>query len=117
MSMLFLGSCQKETIKNTSMTLTGDWYMTDYQAFSPQPIVVNRGDILWSFDTIAQTITIQNSTNRFNPSGTYAYNKTATELTVVFPDYSQTFDYSFVNNTLVLSDSPELDGPIITFER
>ncbi|MFK7798995.1 MAG: hypothetical protein AB8E82_16195 [Aureispira sp.] len=118
-SALLLGACQKDGIvaKNTSLTLTGDWYMTDYQAFTLQPIPISYGDIRWSFDSTAQTITIQNNTNVLNPSGTYSYTQTATELTVVFPTYSQTFDYSFASGTLILSDHPELDGPVITFNR
>lgn len=116
-AILFLGACEKGEIQNTSRSLTGDWYMTDYQAFSPQPTVVNYGDIRWSFDSTAQTVSIQNNTNRLQPSGIYSYTQTATELTVVFPSYTQSFDYSFANGRLILSDSPELDGPVITFAR
>ncbi|MGH1338705.1 MAG: hypothetical protein ACRBFS_21505 [Aureispira sp.] len=118
-SALLFGACKKEEpiSKNTSMTLTGDWYMTDYMAFTPQPIVLTYGDIIWSFDAVNQTITIQNSTNNLQPSGTYTYTNTATQLTIAFTGYSQTFDCSFANGKMTLSDNPELDGPVLVFSR
>lgn len=118
-STLLLGACKKEdpTSKNTSMTLTGDWYLTDYMAFMPQLLELNYGDIIWSFDAVNQTIRVQNITSNLQPTGVYSYTSTATELTIAFTGYSQTFNYSFVNGEMILSDHPEADGPVMTFNR
>lgn len=118
-STLLLGACQKDTgtPRNTSMTLTGDWYMTKYVAFAPTLPSLTRGDILWRFNANAPTITIQNNTSSLQPSGTYTYTNTATEITINFTTYTQTFDYSFSNGEMILSDNPQLDGPVMTFVR
>ena len=118
-STLLLGACQKDTgtPRNTSMTLTGDWYMVKYVAFAPQLPNLTRGDILWTFDANASTVTIINTTSSSPASGTYTYTHTATELTINFTNYSQTFDYSFSNGEMILSDDPQLDGPVMTFVR
>ena len=91
--------------------------MTDYMAFMPLPFVLNYGDIIWSFDAVNQTITVQNTTSSLQPTGAYSYTSTATELTIAFTGYSQTFDYSFVNGEMTLSDDPARDGLVINFNR
>lgn len=120
--LLSLGSCKKEdpTQKNTNMTLTGDWYMTDWLGFM-QPEVYTYGDVVWSFDQAAQTVRVQNnnsSSRDFQSSGVYAYTSTSTVVTITWGSgYNQSFDYSFANGEMTLSDSPELDGPILKFKR
>lgn len=119
LGLLSLGACKKEKSpqKNVNMTLSGDWYMTNYHTLLPQATIINYGDVRWSFDDAAQTITVQDNINYFYPSGTYSYSTTATHIYINFNGNIQTFDYSFSNRRMVLSDNPEADGPLLKFIR
>jgi hypothetical protein len=120
--ILGLSACEKEAATGESvksLSFTGDWHLVEYRAFMPSVPNLQRGDVIWFFDSQAQTVAVQNSTNVSLDAGTYPYivNSNNKTISIQVSGYTQIFDYDFSNGELVLSDSPEVDGPWMRFVR
>ncbi len=97
--------------------LEGKWEMKNYSAFMPERPVINSGEIIWTFNTSINKLDVANQIEDkytfIQKSGTYDYTTNNDKITFD----GQTFDYRFKNGELIISDKPELDGPMITFKR
>ena len=113
-----LYSCNREEITTNSNQLHGDWFMQSYTVFGPSNSNLSENYILWSFNTSNNTIKIVNYTFPIYgiPSGEYNFSYTENEIFIeINTSYTTRFAYSFNDDTLILQDHPELDGPYITF--
>ncbi len=94
--------------------MQGKWYMDSYTAFLPELPDIKKDEIIWTFQS-GQKLLVENSIEDKYPfilkSGTYEYQINNAKITID----NQTYDYRFENGKLILSDKPELDGPIFSF--
>ena len=97
--------------------LNGNWGMVSYVAYLETLPIINENDISWDFDIEGMVLNINNKIAEdypyILPSGEYPIIFTAN--TVKIDD--TTYDYEVKNEKLIISDMPELDGPLMTFER
>ena len=114
--LIALSSCPKPN--GSADQFDGKWQMKSYTVFAPERPVINEGDIIWTFKSSAQSLYIENKIESQYPyikkSGEYNYSTTGTSKINID---GQTFDYKFEGDQLTLSDKPELDGPLIIFEK
>ena len=116
--ILALSSCSNDKNKPAANDdLSGKWTMVTYVAFMPELPVLKPGDVTWQFDLKKNKLLINNQVESaysyLYPSGSYVISVTADKVTIGETAYK----YYFENNQLIVSDRPELDGPIMTFKR
>jgi hypothetical protein len=97
--------------------LNGSWTMTVYVAFMPALPELNPGDVVWRFDVANEKLHIQNQVAAaypfLHPTGSYEISLTAETVTID----AIVYDYFFQDGRLIIQDHPELDGPVMVFER
>ena len=93
--------------------------MQSYSVFGPSNNDLSEEYILWSFNTQNNTLSIVNyyTTAMFGFStGEYQFTYTEDEILIRLNNSNiGRYDYHFENNTLIISDNPAADGPLITF--
>jgi len=115
----FLSSCDKN---KSDDPLDGSWNLSSYSAFLPDLPIINRGDIIWTFNISESTITVENNIDNTYPylrdSGIYTY--------VIFNDIitingSANYLCFFEGNRLVLDSNinPDLgrDNAVLKFVK
>ncbi|MFK7953501.1 MAG: hypothetical protein AB8B73_11690 [Ekhidna sp.] len=111
----FISGCTDETISPSN--LDGEWVLTSYVCFClPESREINIGDHIWSFDAENRNLIVENTSDKESngvllSSGTYPISVSDSSITISESSY----DFSFEDDYLILSDQPELDGPILTF--
>jgi len=111
------------------LALEGTWHLKEVVCMC-EPVDLERGQHEWVFDASAGTVNVRSTVDEESlayvpKSGTYPFTvDTATETVTVentvFNEAGSitiTFDYSFEDEDLILSDNPEVDGPWIRFVR
>ncbi|MGD1844984.1 MAG: hypothetical protein ACFB10_06275 [Salibacteraceae bacterium] len=82
-----------------------------------RPVFLQRGDQVWTFDVETNQLHVRNNSpqpeNSILASGTYPIAVGSQSVTIETVEY----DYYFTNGRLFLSDHPEVDGPLIEFEK
>ena len=114
--VIFYNSCDNKEI--ATPLLTGKWHLiyaqyglAGYENFS-------RGDISWTFqsnNSVDVSINISLSTQTNLPveqNGTFNTSSNDSLITI----NNNVYDYYYDNNNLILSDKPELEGPLFRFE-
>jgi hypothetical protein len=102
-----------------SNDLSGSWNLMSFQCCLFEPESFNQGDIIWSFnsnntlDVTINTELIENSQLPIQENSSVSYSLTSNTVTLESIEY----DYFFEDGLLYLTDDPEVDGPIIIFER
>ncbi len=97
------------------MDLHGAWSIKEVTC-ECQPDEFRSGDNVWNFDLTKSQVLISNQVQRplqIFESGVYDF--ILTDSTILIGDIR--FDYFFEGRHLLLADEPEVDGPLITFER
>ncbi len=88
--------------------------MTSYRAFTPDPIPVDEGDILWDFNTEAQTVTMSNKGESYmSPKGTFDYTLEEGAIVVALNNYDQRYFFVFDQQGLRLQG----DNAVMRFEK
>ncbi len=110
----------------TVTTLDGDWDMTSYSFFGPQPPNLESGDVIWNFNNAQREVTIENNVSATYPylpeSGTYNFT-TLSNSVIIIEDLSwgDNYNFEFVDDKLNLSyqDNPEIadDELFISFQK
>jgi hypothetical protein len=127
LSLLFLiafSSCTKETqeeeecANSACRVLVGEWNLMSHSAGLAGSENYDKDDVTWTFNgdgtvDVLINVTLTNSYMPIKTSQTVNYVMNGTEITVDNGRYDFTVDGS----KLTLSDHPELDGPVIFFER
>lgn len=105
-------SCSKER-ENPPLGFDGSWQMTQILSFSPDSPTVINDNIYWKFDEENQKV------NVINPiAGDYALDEGEYDIIIQGNKITiNSTEYGFVvgEETLTLSDEPELDGPTFKF--
>lgn len=128
-ALLFSTACDKEDVGVQPSALEGTWNLTAVTCECPT-VDLQSGEHLWGFDQEAALINIQSTvdgdTLAYVPdSGSYSFVQNTVDQTVTVEDLvfnggeptTITFDYSFEDGDLILSDDPEVDGPLMWFVR
>lgn len=103
----------------TPESLLGVWHMSSHACCLLSPETFERGEVVWWFlnnGTVSVTITIDLPTDSQLPitsEGSFEYEFQAGQLTV----NNIRYDYRIESGRLVLSDSPESDGPLMQFVK
>jgi len=111
-----LSSCTKEDISINNTILEGKWNLMTRVCKCPL-INLDKGEDVWSFDTVNKKLTIAN-----NVSNLYPYlNKTSTlsfkldSNRLELP--SNTYHFTFKKHQLILDSGNLPDSPLLIFER
>lgn len=128
-ALLLFTACDKEDVGVQPLALEGVWNLEEVLCMC-EPVNLQPGEHTWGFDPEVATITIQSTveedTLSYVPdSGVYSFVQNTVEQTITIEDVvfyggeptNITFDYSFEDGNLILSDDPELDGPWMRFVR
>ena len=111
-------SCTKDEV-STNAAIDGEWNLMIYSAGIGGYETYNKDDVTWTFNsnnTVDVLINITILPNTYMPiqtSTTVAYAINGSQVIVG----NMTYDFYYENGKLILSDHPELDGPLIEFER
>ena len=113
-----LFSCNEsdENNENNEVTneLDGQWNLVSVSCLC-EPIDLQTGEHLWNFDINNSELNVVNnvteSLHTILETGNYDITVTNNKVTIQSVEY----DYYFENGKLYLADSPESDGPLITF--
>lgn len=112
----FLCACPKPN--SSEGPLDGSWNMESYVAFLPEQPQISEGDIVWTFNSVTNELKVLNNIEAqysfIQGSGTYDFS-ISNDLKVSFD--GRTYDYRFESSKLIISDKPELDGPMMTFVK
>lgn len=108
-------SCSNDDSPQINPELNKTWEMKSYIAHIIELPEINSGDILWTIDVPNKKLTIINNIEEqylyIRHSGIYdiEINHNTIKISGI------TYDYSIENGELIVSNNPELDGPIMTF--
>ena len=113
-----LFSCNEsdENNENNEVTneLDGQWNLVSVSCLC-EPIDLQTGEHLWNFDINNSELNVVNnvteSLHTILETGNYDITVTNNKVKIQSVEY----DYYFENGKLYLADSPESDGPLITF--
>ena len=127
--LLLLSACNKDDDNTQLLALEGTWNLKEVRC-ECKPTNLQPGEHIWGFDPEAALVNIQSTvdgdTLSFVPDpGSYTFIPNTTDKTVTIEDLvfyggaptTITFDYSFEDGDLILSDDPEVDGPWMWFVR
>ena len=116
-------SCDKEN-NITQNDLEGEWNLISFECCDLPKEEFDKTDIVWLFDTSKQNVTISNNTTidnssqyNFTENGVYAIEIGEKEITIFYNKRERSYNYSIAKGTLVLSNSPVSDGPILIFGK
>jgi len=128
-ALLFFTACDREDAGVQPLALEGTWKLRAVTCLC-EPVQLQSKEHIWGFDQETAMITIQSKvdgdTLAYVPdSGTYSFVQNEAAKTVTIEDLvfnggeptAITFDYSFEDGDLILSDDPEVDGPLMRFVR
>jgi hypothetical protein len=108
------------TDDQTNSLLQGKWFMASFLTFGPSNPDLSEEYILWNINTENNTLNVVNYYTEHLfvfPTGEYPFTYTNSELLIDNGTSIISFDYEFNNGELILSNHPELDGPIIRFSQ
>ncbi len=114
---LFAFSCEDDALLPTD--LNGEWVLISFSCFCPpEAREIEVGNHIWTIDVDTKKVIVENKDEEDTPSALFA----SGEYTISISDSTlsmdgSSFDFYFEDNLLVLSDHPELDGPIFTFMK
>ncbi len=116
--LIFSTSCNNDDDNNVNTNpLNGKWFIDSISCFCSDTGDFKEEYILWDINTINNTINIINyfSTELLYspPTGLYNYTKIDNTITINYEGNNLFFNFNFDNDKLILSDQPELDGPLI----
>lgn len=118
--MLLFASCTKDAEEVVVSPLDGEWNLTAYSAGLMGGESFAKDDITWTFnsnnntvDVLINTTLSANSYVSIKTTSTHSYSVNGSKITIGTYEY----DFYFQGRDLILSDHPELDGPMIKFER
>lgn len=108
-------SCQKPKIEKQ---LSGRWTMTELSCGFCEAPTLQKGEVIWNFDITNLKLKVENNSGEpttYLSSGTYDFslNEKASKITID----SWILDYRFELNELIISDRPEVDGPVFRLSR
>ncbi len=110
-------TCKKSKEDFATEGLNGKWQMVLYGGFLPELPSIKKDDITWTFDLSKYTVKVVNKISAKYPyilkSGTYRI--TWTDKTIYLDHVN--YDFKLKDNVLTLSYKPELDGPILQFNK
>ena len=128
-ALLFFTACDKEDVGVQPLALEDTWKLREVSCLC-EPVQLQSEEHVWDFDPEAALINIQSTvdgdTLAYVPdSGNYSFVQNEVEKTVTVEGLvfnggaptTITFDYSFEDEDLILSDDPEVDGPLMRFVR
>ncbi len=95
--------------------LNGQWHLIDVTC-ECMPANLVAGDHTWDFDLSKKQLSVVNNVDKplqILKTGSYAFKIEPGEITI----QSVTYDYYFEKGQLFLADHPEVDGPLMEFER
>lgn len=128
LSILFLiafSSCTKENQEemdncttSTCRALLGEWNLMNYSAGLAGAEGYNKDDVTWTFHSngtvdILINVVLNNSNMPIQTNQTVNYVINGAEIEVD----NRRYDLIINGTELTLSDHPEVDGPVIFFER
>ncbi|MDN5213539.1 hypothetical protein QQ020_15820 [Fulvivirgaceae bacterium BMA12] len=108
-------ACSDDDEPAVADDLNGKWHLTNVTC-ECMPANLVAGDHTWDFDLSKKQLNVVNSVNKplqILETGSYAFKIENDEITI----QSVTYDYYFEKGQLFLADDPEVDGPLMTFER
>lgn len=109
--------CNNDDEGNSGDALIGDWNMISFECCLFLPEVFDTGDIVWKFNTdgtmeVAINIQLNESSQVPLEDGeSYPYSVNGETVSVG----GVTYDFSFPEGGLTLTDDPEADGSRIQF--
>lgn len=116
-SATLLMACSNDTgsdLTSISATFEGAWSMTGYKASTPEYLLIDEGDIVWDFDTEAQTVTMTNKGEPYmSPKGTFDYTLKEDTIVVALTYYDQKYSFVFDQQGLRL----EGNNAVMRFEK
>ena len=112
---LFIFSCEDDVVTTTD--LDSEWILTSFSCYCPPEVRnIEVGDHIWTIDSEEKSVSVENNSN--DPSqntllstGSYPISIIDTTITIA----NQSYDFYLKEGQLILSNKPELDGPILTF--
>jgi len=117
--LLFILSCNNDEDNNTINPLNGKWFINNTSCFCGDTGNYTEEYILWDIDTTNNTINIINYFSNeliYLPStGLYNFTETNNTITIQSGNNNLFLNFEFDNDELILSNQPELDGPLINF--
>jgi len=117
-----INTCTKrDVIRNNP--LSGSWELVSYGAgrlFEE----FDAGEVILTFDVAEEVLTVENNyvEKRLNipASGKYTYTQKIAQINIqdeTFMNGTTTLDFKFEGKNLVLSNKPEVDGPIMVLSK
>ena len=111
-------SCSEDEDIVTIHDLNGDWNLISVSCFCV-PLNLDVGDHVWTFkpsgNKLAVAHNLTDKPHTLMASG--EYDITINSETKIVTVQSVEYDYFFENSDLILSDHPEVDGPMLRFVR
>lgn len=108
-------SCADDAISPSD--INGEWVLTSFVCYClPENRDITPGEHTWVFDSEEQKVIVENNSSNSNQNtllttGSYPISIADSSVTIA----DQSYDFYFKDDQLILSDQPELDGPILTF--
>ena len=117
MTAVLLLACTDDSssdLTSNSASFEGAWSMTGYKASTPEYLLIDEGDIVWDFDTEAQTVTMTNNGEPYmSPNGTFDYTLEKNAIVVALTHYDQKYSFIFDQQGLRL----EGNNTVMRFEK
>ncbi|SMC76566.1 hypothetical protein SAMN06296427_107153 [Moheibacter sediminis] len=108
-------SCSEDDSPHINAALNKTWEMFSYGANIYDIPQINPGDIQWDINVhnhkLIITNNIEEQASYILPSGNYDIDITNNTVAIS----GITYNYTIENDTLIVSNKPELDGPIMKF--
>ncbi len=112
--LLFLNCTPSNNGAPVDEALLGEWTLRNFSAGFSEPLIINQGDIIWDFQkkgilniTINPILSVKPELD----SGEYSYTFGDSKIYVNQVSY----DYEIMDNTLIIKNQPEADGPLMEF--
>jgi hypothetical protein len=113
--ILLFNSCTSDKVENVPKQLSGEWEMIHYSSLLVASI--DADEIIWTFNLSENQLIISNSIETkypfILPSGNYTIEVLKDKIIIESAEY----DYSIEDNQLTISNKPEVDGPLMIFNR
>ena len=100
-------------------SIAGTWNLRTFQCCLFQTEQFNQGDIIWKFNSneileVNINIVLEDESQiPIQENGSFSYDFNQTSVVIDNTEY----DFTLENDQLILSDDPEVDGPIIIFDK
>lgn len=106
-------ACSNDDAANDPMN--GIWNLVTVSCECEIPIF-EKGTHVWDFDLSTNQLTVVNTIEedlQILDTGMYSFSRSGSTITI----QNVTYDYYFQDAKLYLGDAPEIDGPLLQFER